>query len=659
MKKTLLCLAIVAAAGANAATIEKATDLISAKPFTPRVLSTRQLPNGQTEAVVALNAPTRSEASMEFSYADTPYQALSFNNLGSGTTVYQAVYMPQSVLADFDGCKVTGFTLYSGAQSNVTSATVFFAAQKTTVLTDPLYTETFTGLPTADYQKINLTLATPFEISADQPFYVGYSAQPTDGYYIVVDGLSGMASENTCLIGTKTKTGSSISWQTAYDYGSLCIGLIIQGESLPENGLSILAYDAPANVSAGVDFPLAVAVKNPVAGSVSSFGYEYQIGEETPVSGTYTFPAGMELASGSWTAVQIDNVVCNTVAYQLPYTFKITTVNGEANYVADAAFSGTINCLEAGAGYDSHVLIEEGTGTWCGYCPLGITMMEMAKAIDPDFFHCVALHSGDNMEVSSFSLVSSFFTGFPSAMVNRGPVEHPANIIPELEPLYASLSNQKTYAGITGLNVEVKGDGTLDVATDVEFAFDFGSSNTFRLGIYLTEDGMGPYYQANNYANAGGDYYGWENKGSRVKMTFDDVAREIVGGKNGITGSIPTTITAGETYSYTKNVSLANVTSDDFYVIAYIINRKNNTIVNSCMIPANKTMTSVAGVEAEAAAKVYGVEGAVVVNGDFEVANVYNMAGQKVAEVANGTANVPAGIYVVNVDGKATKVVVK
>jgi 1,4-alpha-glucan branching enzyme len=52
--------------------------------------------------------------------------------------------------------------------------------------------------------------------------------------------------------------------------------------------------------------------------------------------------------------------------------------------------------------------------------------------------------------------------------------------------------------------------------------------------------------------------------------------------------------------------------------------------------------------------KVYGGQGQIIVQGDYNNVDVYNLAGQRL-----NSLNVPAGIYVVNVDGNATKVVVK
>ncbi len=51
---------------------------------------------------------------------------------------------------------------------------------------------------------------------------------------------------------------------------------------------------------------------------------------------------------------------------------------------------------------------------------------------------------------------------------------------------------------------------------------------------------------------------------------------------------------------------------------------------------------------------VYGGQGEIVINGDYENATVYSITGQQYSSL-----NVPAGIYIVNVDGNVSKVIVK
>ena len=66
----------------------------------------------------------------------------------------------------------------------------------------------------------------------------------------------------------------------------------------------------------------------------------------------------------------------------------------------------------------------------------------------------------------------------------------------------------------------------------------------------------------------------------------------------------------------------------------------------------------VEGVDAAPAAKVYGGDGKIIVSGDAESIEVYNVGGVLVSE---NDANVECapGMYLVKVDGNVTKVVVK
>lgn len=90
-----------------------------------------------------------------------------------------------------------------------------------------------------------------------------------------------------------------------------------------------------------------------------------------------------------------------------------------------------------------------------------------------------------------------------------------------------------------------------------------------------------------------------------------------------------------------------------------VVNAAGNV---SCELPAGAyvvlgtgNLSEITDVESAAdAVRVYGAEGRIVIVGDYSSAAVFDMAGR-----AYGSLSVPAGLYIVNVDGVATKVIVK
>ena len=64
------------------------------------------------------------------------------------------------------------------------------------------------------------------------------------------------------------------------------------------------------------------------------------------------------------------------------------------------------------------VVIEEGTGQWCGYCPMGILSFEYLKEIYPDQFIGIAVHNNDNMMVDEYD-AGLHFSQFPLGYANR------------------------------------------------------------------------------------------------------------------------------------------------------------------------------------------------------------------------------------------------
>ena len=64
-------------------------------------------------------------------------------------------------------------------------------------------------------------------------------------------------------------------------------------------------------------------------------------------------------------------------------------------------------------------LIEEYTGTWCGWCVRGLVGMELLRQRFGDEFIGVAYHNDDPMEIMYTNDFPSSFWGYPTAFIER------------------------------------------------------------------------------------------------------------------------------------------------------------------------------------------------------------------------------------------------
>ena len=116
------------------------------------------------------------------------------------------------------------------------------------------------------------------------------------------------------------------------------------------------------------------------------------------------------------------------------------------------------------------------------------------------------------------------------------------------------------------------------------------------------------------------------------------------------------------------SVAVSNISSSNYQVLSKSYGTDPQVTFSgsnvSVKVPAHCYVvlgtTNVAGVEDIIAdettnkVKVYGTVGEIKIEGEYENASVYSLTGQEYHSL-----NVPAGIYIVNVDGKTNKVIVK
>lgn len=223
---------------------------------------------------------------------------------------------------------------------------------------------------------------------------------------------------------------------------------------------------------------------------------------------------------------------------------------------------------------DKRVVAEEGTGTWCPWCPRGTVFMKLMEEKYDDRFIGIAVHNGDPMTVTEYdNYVGGFpgFSGYPGVIVDRATVVDPSGmespIVTRLqEEVNSTFGIQATY------DEELK---ELVATVTVNAKNDLPGNR--RLVVALVEDGVtgtgAAYAQANAYAGGGnGPMGGYENLPSPVpasQMVYDDVARALFTPANGM--ALGEEITAGNSMDFTFGTVLSDeIDTENLRIVAFL-----------------------------------------------------------------------------------------
>ena len=247
--------------------------------------------------------------------------------------------------------------------------------------------------------------------------------------------------------------------------------------------------------------------------------------------------------------------------------------------------------------YPRRTVMEEATGTWCGWCVRGIETMERLKKDYPDNFIGIALHSGDEMkDIQNYSGLTSTFKSWPSCYINRnssepGSVSYTTDIINYIE------QNKNNAIAKIDIEASYTDDSRTTVYINTKTTFGFSSNTTnHKIAYVVVEDKVGPYLQNNAYSgNSSYDtpsyyMYDWVHKDSRVEVLYNDVARAIYDDAYGVNGSIPNEIKKGEAYDYNYKLQLtSNIDNkDNIRIITLLLDNESGEILNAaqCNISA-------------------------------------------------------------------------
>ena len=224
----------------------------------------------------------------------------------------------------------------------------------------------------------------------------------------------------------------------------------------------------------------------------------------------------------------------------LPVTAYIYNINGGLiQNTADDTLSISVTGTYAAPG--KIVIGEEGTGTWCSWCPRGAVAMNWMDEKYYGYWQGIAVHNNDPMVNADYDIgMGALTSGYPSGLVDRGSDIDPSNFEADFLQRIGLTPKATMNAGAIIDGNKMKVSLTMNVNQTI------GSNH--KLACVLVEDsvtGQGPnYYQSNAYSGGANgplidvDGTDWANKPSNVPdymMVYRHVARGIAPSFNGQT----------------------------------------------------------------------------------------------------------------------------
>lgn len=390
-------------------------------------------------------------------------------------------------------------------------------------------------------------------------------------------------------------------------------------------------------------------------------------------------------------------------AYTFEFPDEMPLLPGENNdYVISVTVDGN-NLSRSGSVRNllfettKRMIVEEGTGQWCGNCPLGVLAFDNLETYFGDKVIPMAVHGGGT-DVFAYQDYCDYlgFGSYPTGRVNRiDSLYVPAlsmNIIEGDDIVnkysFTSTTGNKTFYDIVQReftqNPYAEADITVTGATydaanrmisvegNVNYAVNLDAVNSNILFVVL-ENGLSGEQENYFYSNSDplfGEFgQGGIYASSRPTIPFDHVVRRVIGGSfSGTSGIVPGAVKAGEPVQFTvKNAIYDNVSNwANAEIVAILIDNNSGLVVNAVKAPFTAGTVGISSVTADNGEDIsIAVNGSNVnVNAAGEVnVTVYDVNGTLVGKAGGqGSVSVPTngkGLYIVKATAGGASVVKK
>jgi thiol-disulfide isomerase/thioredoxin len=339
----------------------------------------------------------------------------------------------------------------------------------------------------------------------------------------------------------------------------------------PNKDAALVSSDAKKYVLKGGETSINYSIKNTGLTTINQMEIEWTDGVETHKD----VLSGLDIKFFQSYTGTFDTKVPVESAEQINIVARVVSVNG----VPDSVVENNVNTLVV-RGLDKDIplkmVVEEATGTWCGWCPRGAINMASMREKYPDEFVGIAVHNEDPMMNDEYDLGLTTlpgFGGFPSVIINRSAIEDPA----DMETIL--LETVRNESGPVAVEVA---STIVDRTISVEAAIDFNTQfidEDLKLIAVLVEDGVtgtsAGFNQVNYYAaNAAGPMGGFESLPNPVPaadMTYNEVGRELLFGFEGRSNTFGTEVNAGDFADLTFDIEVpADYNINNVFVVVMV-----------------------------------------------------------------------------------------
>ncbi|MEE9374467.1 MAG: T9SS type A sorting domain-containing protein [Saprospiraceae bacterium] len=292
---------------------------------------------------------------------------------------------------------------------------------------------------------------------------------------------------------------------------------------------------------------------------------------------------------GTTTPVTVDNVTIEQGAameFVIADAYEIREGFAEVSAMITSINDGNFNdedlCNDSGKVFlfgsvpapHKKVIVEEATGTWCGWCPRGTVALEKMSHKYPDRFIGIAVHNGDPMVVEDYDTGLNA-SGYPNALVNRGAFMDPSVIE---TPFLGAVKEPSIASMIQGASWNA---ASRELRISVILKAEKNISTNHKINVVLTEDdveGTGSSWKQANYFSGAQDlisYDGtnWRDLPANVTTDYDHVARAMLAPYTGLENSFTEDLNVNDE----KVFNFSYAVSSDFditkmHIVTMIIN---------------------------------------------------------------------------------------